>query len=231
MNTRDMEALRAIRPDSIIFDIDGTLWDSREVVAKAWDSAFKKYLPEFGLPDITKELLTPLFGKTMEEINDALLKGVPEDRVRELTDNLYSVESEYLKKEPGRLYDGVADTVKKLSESFPLYIVSNCQKGYIEDLLETTGLGPCFKGGMCYGDTELPKGETMKFLIERHGLRRPIYVGDTEGDSEASRVAGVPFVWASYGFGSVCESGRAAKIENMSELLSLMPEEDTAAKD
>ena len=41
----------------------------------------------------------------------------------------------------------------------------------------------------------------MRLLADRNGFCSPIYVGDTQGDLEASREAGIPFWWASYGFG------------------------------
>lgn len=218
----EKKALSALSPDSIIFDIDGTLWDSRETVAKAWNEAFKKLLPEYKLPTVTKEILTPLFGKTMDKICDELLPGVPVTKRQLVADRIYEIESEYIRKEPGRLYEGVAAVVKELSKSYPLYIVSNCQLGYIDDLLDTTGLGPFFKDGLCYGDTGLPKEGTIRAMVERHGLSSPVYVGDTYGDAKASKLAGVPFIWASYGFGEVDEKDRIAKIENISDLLYII---------
>jgi phosphoglycolate phosphatase len=47
----------------------------------------------------------------------------------------------------------------------------------------------------------MPKNHNIKLLIERHNLKNPIYVGDTDGDAEQSRLAGIPFVFVSYGFG------------------------------
>lgn len=41
----------------------------------------------------------------------------------------------------------------------------------------------------------------MRLLMERNGIAEAAYVGDTQGDLEAARLAGIPFVWAAYGFG------------------------------
>lgn len=56
--------------DSIIFDVDGTLWDSADSVAAAWNLAIKK----FSSLDITldREILGSVFGKTMTDIGDIL---------------------------------------------------------------------------------------------------------------------------------------------------------------
>jgi phosphoglycolate phosphatase len=54
---------------------------------------------------------------------------------------------------------------------------------------------------IAYGTNQMPKHHNIKLLIERHQLKNPVYVGDTEGDGEQSRLAGIPFVFVSYGFG------------------------------
>lgn len=39
--------------------------------------------------------------------------------------------------------------------------------------------------------------------MKRNKLKSPVYVGDTQGDFQAAQYAGIPFVYASYGFGEV----------------------------
>ena len=56
-------------------------------------------------------------------------------------------------------------------------------------------------------------GETRRGVVSTH------YIGDTKGDCDASKEAGVPFIFASYGFGNVTEY--AAKIGEMKDLLML----------
>ena len=62
--------------DSIIFDVDGTLWDSADSVAAAWNLAIKK----FSSLDITldREILGSVFGKTMTDIGDILFPSLSE---------------------------------------------------------------------------------------------------------------------------------------------------------
>ena len=47
----------------------------------------------------------------------------------------------------------------------------------------------------------VPKGENNKLIMQRNGVTRAVYVGDTSGDEQSARVAGIPFVFAAYGFG------------------------------
>jgi phosphoglycolate phosphatase len=99
-------------------------------------------------------------------------------------------------------FPGVIETIRTLSKRLPVFIVSNCQSGYIELFLEKTGLGDCVTDIECYGNTGKSKGENIRLLADRNHLTHPVYLGDTQGDSEASKEAGVPFIFAAYGFGA-----------------------------
>lgn len=189
--------------DSIIFDIDGTLWDSRRVVADSWNTAV---LERKGFhPGYTPESISYLFGKTMTDIADCLFPDLPLEERRELGELCFQTENEWLERISGDFYPGVLETIPKLAEKLPLYIVSNCQTGYIDVVLKHSGLKHCFKDWMCFDDTKLPKGENLKLLAERNGLKEPVYVGDTQGDLEACKVAGMPMIFCEYGLGQVEE--------------------------
>ena len=54
--------------------------------------------------------------------------------------------------------------------------------------------------------TGLSKGENIRLVMARNGIKRAVYVGDTNGDREAARFAGIPFLHAAYGYGSVPEA-------------------------
>ena len=86
-------------------------------------------------------------------------------------------------------------------------------------MLKTTGLAPYIKDHLCFGETQTPKGDTIRTLVGRNGLRSPVYVGDTQGDADACRAAGVPFIFAGYGFGNVPDA--KIKIRTFPELKNL----------
>lgn len=187
--------------DALIFDVDGTLWDSRVPVGEAWNTVIER---ETGRRvDLSPERLSALFGKTMREITDAVLPHLTLEARDALAFRCFDYENTYLAGHPGTLYPGVAETMPLLARRWPLYIVSNCQSGYIDVMLRTTGLAPCVRSHLCHGDTGKSKGETLRILMEREGLSSPVYVGDTQGDADACAQAGIPMVWASYGFGQV----------------------------
>ena len=119
---------------------------------------------------------------------------------KRFTEECFYFERVYLKDHPGILFEGEMDTLVALSKTFDLYIVSNCQYGYIETFLPLVGEG-LFKGYLCFDDTKREKGFTIKELIKRFSIGEACYIGDTSGDEVATRDAGLPFVFASYGFG------------------------------
>ena len=200
--------------DSIIFDVDGTIWDSTQSVADSWNKAIREHSDlDLTLDPVS---LSRVFGKTMTEIADALFPALDTEARMKLLDACYAEENRYLEDHPGLLYDGVAGTIRNLSLRYPLYIVSNCQCGYIEVMLKTSGLAPYIKDHLCFGETLRPKGETIRMLMEKNGLKSPVYVGDTQGDANACREAGIPFIFAEYGFGNVPDA--EIRIHAFSEL-------------
>ena len=203
---------------SLILDIDGTLWDSRGLVAEG----FNLQLKEEGYPHlcVTVEDLTPLFGKVMEDLADVMLATVPKEERYALMLRCMAREHEYMAENPCQVgFPKVRETLEALSRKYRLFIVSNCQKGYPQLCMEKLGLTPFIEGTLCFGDTGTPKGQTIRTLMKKHNIESAIYVGDTQGDYQATLDAGIPFIWASYGFGS--PAGYDAKIDSIGDLLTL----------
>ena len=189
--------------DSIIFDVDGTLWDSTEIVARSWSD----YLQTAEHMDrtLTAKLLSSMFGQPLPDIARQLFPDVPEEEQLRLIDGCCQAEHRALLKECAPLYEDLEKALALLSAKYSLYIVSNCQSGYIEVFLEATGFGKYFKGHLCNGDNNLDKGSNIALIAQNYSMESPVYVGDTMGDFLSCRKAGVPFVFASYGFGKVPE--------------------------
>lgn len=187
--------------DSIIFDVDGTLWDSTYVIAKAWDTIAKReYDPHI---NITADLLKCHFGKLLLDIGRAVFPKANDAEVQRLTELCCAQQHHALLATPPDVYDGMRTAIAELSKKYPLYIVSNCQAGYIEDFLTATGLTDFFQDHLCPGDTGNAKAANISEIIRRNDLHNPIYIGDTMGDYQATKEVGIPFVFAAYGFGQV----------------------------
>lgn len=203
--------------DGLLFDVDGTLWNTVGPIAVSWNHAIRDEGLDFV---ITPEILQREFGKTMAEIGEDVFPGIDAARREACLKRCIAYEDAALEKVgPEVLYPPVTATVRELARRLPLFIVSNCQKGYIELFLEKSGLGDCFRDHECYGNTGLGKAANVRLLCERNRLTRPYYVGDTAMDAAACAEAGVPFVHAAYGFGKV--DACAFSIADFSELSAL----------
>lgn len=188
--------------NAIIFDVDGTLWDSCQAVANAWNTVFDRY-PELNGKQVTGEITKSFMGKTSEEIFNTLLPEVEQQKRFQIMNECGKQEEVEIAKHGGKLFDNLEKTLQILSQKYDLYIVSNCQAGYIESFFAYHKLGHYFKDYENSGRTGKPKGENIKLIIERNHIQKSFYIGDTQGDYNASKIAGIPFLYAKYGFGSV----------------------------
>ena len=144
-------------------------------------------------------------GLLMDQLLSRLLPELEEARAPALLEEVLRGENAYVAEHGGVLYPGVPETLAVLSARYPLFIVSNCQDGYIEAFFQAHGLGGYFTDYEDPGRTGKPKGDNIRLVMERNGLKRPLYIGDTQGDRNAAAQAGVPFLHAAYGFGRVEE--------------------------
>lgn len=203
--------------DSILFDLDGTLWDSRDTVVAAWNKVIQAH---GGIQrKISKQDLKQVMGLQMKEIGEKLLPEINKEDRDKLFLEFGHAENELLEKQGGILYPRLEEVLHMLAQKYHLFIVSNCQAGYIESFYAYHQLGGFFIDEENPGRTGLSKGENIKLVMERNHLEHPIYVGDTNGDMEAAKYAQIPFVYAKYGFGEV--ENYDYKIETFGELADL----------
>lgn len=189
-----------VKKQAILFDLDGTLWDSTENVAKSWIERLEQL--NTGL-DFSQEKSMSLMGLPMDEYGRRAFPQL-EDMEREaLMEELMRYENDYVREHGGNLYPGLRETLEKLKPDYFLAIVSNCQDGYIEAFLDHYQLWDFFDDRESYGRTGLYKAENIRLVMERNGLEQGLYIGDIDGDRLASEKAGLPFVFAAYGFGEV----------------------------
>ena len=193
--------MRKKEKQGIIFDLDGTLWDSSHEVVLAWNEALKEF-DELSAVVITDEDMHRFMGNTMDTIMDMMLgDGYDRDFKNRVLEKCVEKEHEYLMEHGASLYPGFLKTMLELKSKYELCIVSNSQDGYVQVFLRHFALDDLFDDFEMFGRTGLEKGDNIRLVMERRGYDRAIYVGDTVGDELASREAGAFFVHASYGFG------------------------------
>jgi len=198
----------------IIFDMDGTLWDSAEGVAQSWTRIVNQEYDKERV--ISVEDVHGVMGKTMDKIAEILFPELEEAPRLELLDLCCKDENAYLREHGGVLYPELEETLTELRKQYHLYIVSNCQSGYIEAFLEHYGFGHYFEDIECFGNNGLQKGENIRRLAKRNGLTKAVYVGDIQGDYDATTEAGLTFIHAAYGFGTIAQ--KTARIECFKDL-------------
>lgn len=198
----------------IIFDMDGTLWDSAAQVAKSWNEAAKKEGYEY---NITSADIMAVMGKPMDELASLIFKHEPKEVYMKLLDVCGAYENEYLRQHGAVLYPNLRPVMERLKEKdYHLYIVSNCQSGYIEAFLDYYKFHDLFEDIECYGNNTKQKNENISLIVDRNQLDKAVYVGDIQGDYDATTKAGLPFIHAKYGFGTI--NAEVPVINSLSEL-------------
>ncbi len=200
--------------DALIFDLDGTLWDSTYAVADIWNTVLEEH--EDTPFRLTQPEISRLFGRTMEEIAAVIFRDLSPEKRAAYMHECEVRECEVLARTGALLYPHVEETLALLSRSYDLYIVSNCQDGYVQAFLQAHHLAAYFRDYEMYGRTMLLKADNIRLLMERNHISKAAYIGDTAGDETSSREAGIPFIHAAYGFGT--SSAPAAVIRAFSEL-------------
>lgn len=204
---------------AIIFDLDGTLRDATHQIHESYN----KTLKENNLPyEFSYDFVKSFMGLTPDETIKLAFSDVDYATGKYYFDLLIKGEIEYLSKNLGILYPRTIEVLTALSQKYSLFIVSNSEKGYIENFLNGYNIRSLFKGILCAGDTGLDKHENLKIIIKKYEIESCFYVGDTYKDYVECQKAGVDFVHATYGFGQIDEETK--KISSLIELIDLAKE-------
>lgn len=199
--------------DSLIFDMDGTLWDATDSYAAVWNASFE----HFGLAKrITRDDLCPYMGMTLDRIIAGLLKDQTIDAPAFIAD-LHATEQQLMPRLGGRPFPGLRQGLEQLSSCYRLFMVSNCGRYGLRDFGVFTGTSHCFTATLSHGQNPVPKSENIGRIISQYLLQAPVYVGDTQSDCDQAHRAGVPFVFAAYGFG--CCSDPDASFSSFQDLV------------
>lgn len=185
--------------DGLIFDLDGTLWDTCESCAVAWNDVLARHRIPYRT--VVADDVRRVTGKPHAECIRTVFRDLPEPQIELLVQETMQADNLAIERLGGLLYPGVDAGLRQLSLHYPLFIVSNCQAGYIDVFMRWSGLGALFRDTECWGNTGKSKPENTADLIRRNHLRSPLFIGDTEGDQQAAQACGVPFAHVTYGFG------------------------------
>lgn len=203
---------------NLIFDLDGTLWDPRATIIGIWNDVLHQHrLIE---RDLKPEDMDQYMGLLAKDIIKDMVSGISDQEAENILAEIVSHENKILRTRGGILYEGVEETLKQLTQHYNLFIVSNCQDGYIEGFLDYYKFNNLFVDFESHGRTQKPKAENIQLIMERNHLsvENSIYIGDTQTDYDSSSANGLPFVFCKYGFGNLENPSYEPSILKFSDL-------------
>ena len=184
--------------DSLIFDMDGTLWNATESYAKVWNATCHEFDME---ADFKGSDLEHFMGMSIESIMEHLLgNNMIVDRSAFLS-LLGKKEEEMMPTLGGVLYPGVKDALERLHGNFRLFMLSNCSPRGLVNFVNYTGTAHFFDGLLTQGERQVSKSENLRYMASKYSLKCPVYVSDTHADCDQAHEAGMLFVHADWGFG------------------------------
>ncbi len=209
----------------VIFDLDGTLWDASYVTARTWVEVLAGHPEVHSAEKLTRDTVIKYMGLTNEELAEIFFPSLDYEKAFSLMQESCNLENLWLPTEGGILFDGVEETLHGLHErGYKLYIVSNCQDGYIEAFLTAHKMYGLITDWESSGRSGKNKAENIKDIVRRNGIVNPVYVGDTISDYNGARGAGVPFIYAKYGFGELVGRGKCTDFDESVDKISDLPE-------
>ena len=229
-----VRTLRDFNPRSIrlvIFDLDGTLIDSRLDLVHSVNAALR----HIGRPDLPDHVIASYVGDGAPILIQRALGGeaVDDATVRKGLQFFLSYYREH-KLDHTTVYDGVKEAlsvVQRSSNGVPrkLAVLSNKPVGPSRAIVEALGLGPFFMqvyGGNSFA-TKKPDPEGARKLLEELGVRpeEAAIVGDSHVDIETGRNAGLLTVGVNYGFAphTLRDQPPDVLVDTPSELAEVFP--------
>ncbi|MGK7345101.1 MAG: HAD family hydrolase [Candidatus Nitrospinota bacterium M3_3B_026] len=218
--------MRRFDVDLLVFDLDGTLIDSRQDIADSLNQTFRRVgydpLPMETIAGFVGNGVGPLIRRSVEAAGHA-------DKLEQVMEIFRGIYWERLL-DTTRLFGGVEETLKKLEGGYRMGIVSNKPERYTKRIVAELGLAR-YVGGAVYGGDTLPvkKPDPAAVLRIAAGysvlVSKTLIVGDSAVDIETGKNAGAFTVGAVYGFRSREEllgAGPDAVIESFGELAGLL---------
>ena len=207
----------------ILFDLDGTLWDTCQCTYEF----IKDYLEKKNLPyEVSKETVINNMGNDLSGCAEGYFPQLEKETREKLLLKIFEYENECLDEYQSQdiLYKGVDKVLQELSKKYKIGIVSNCSDyGYIENFIRISKTKNYISDYIPASKFHISKSEAIKKIMEKEKITDAIYVGDTKKDQESAKEAKIPFIYAKYGFGKNIESQyEIAHIKDLPKIIELV---------
>ncbi|CDN46064.1 Haloacid dehalogenase domain protein hydrolase [Paenibacillus sp. P22] len=227
---KDIGINKLYRPEAVIFDMDGTLFQTETLLRLVHGRLFGTLRDEglYTQPEPPVEALLGCLGMLLEDIWRKLMPDASEAARRRADVLMLQYELEGLSAGDGLLYEGVPETLAELKrQGVRLFVASNGLQDYVEGIVLHKRLGGLFDELYSAGGRgTASKTDLVRLLLEENGIGSAWMVGDRSSDVQAGAGNGLAVVGCAYaGFGDSGElDGSDVRITGFAELLELLPE-------
>ena len=196
-----MAALDFSRVRALIFDLDGTLIDSKQDLIRSVNAM----LVEMGRGKLHEETISGYIGHGAPTLVSRALGNGAGEKEREQALEFFLAHYEAHKLDSTRPYPGVVEALKELG-GFPMAVLTNKPVRVSRRILEGLGLAKYFRtvyGGNSF-ETKKPDPLGARRIVEELGATagETMMVGDSDVDVQTARNAGTLVAAVNYGFGT-----------------------------
>lgn len=180
---------------NIIFDLDGTIYQTHLSYVRAFQDVMKSYsLPVPDREIIMEKIGLSSQGSTIQFATES--QSIPWD---DLHQEIRNKEKEYLN-HYGQLYPGILEILKNLSLRHQLFLVSNGSREYLSAIFEAFPIERYFRNVYSARSYDR-KSDCVRELLSSLEPNDTVIVGDTTSDFDAGNEDNLPSIGVSYGYG------------------------------
>ncbi len=188
----------------LAFDIDGTIYDSSEIIEEAYMMGIKKFIARSGkiIPVPGYDDLLKVVGIPVEDIFSTLFGSLNRKERLELNNDCNDSFVSIIEKKGGRLIEGVGATLESLHHAgYIMLTASNGRKEYVEAILKSFDLMKYFSPPFLYPGPEYPdKTSIVAYYKNSVSMNnRLVMIGDRFTDRDAASENGIPFIGCAFG--------------------------------
>lgn len=180
---------------NVVFDLDGTLWQTTD----SYVYAYHKLCDFYGIQEkVSDEIVKTYLGVRLDKLLNELFPTVEDKHT--LAYRALGCSVEYLTQHPQDCcFDNVTELLKKLHENYDVYIVSNCLKEYVEAFLKISGTQEYIKAFYTIEFGE--KSQHIQKIASNNEQEKTLFVGDCDDDylSILDHYQAI-FAYAAYGY-------------------------------
>ncbi len=221
-------------PAAVVFDLDGTLIDSRPDLVLAINAM----RGELHLEPLAVAAVERMVGEGSRLLVRRAMGGDPQPPLLERCHTRFLEIYAACCTDRTTPYDGIPELVEALGASSRLALLTNKPEAMTRTILARFGWTSAFEVVVA-GDTlpfRKPDGRGLLWIAERLRLGPDalVLVGDSRIDAETAVAAGVPFFWVSWGYAPAEErerlaaDGHAASVSELARRLGLLAGEPSA---